>query len=49
MNREEKIEYIKSDWWLNEMWNSDEIERVGELTDEELNEIIKEIKEYYEE
>tara|TARA_R110000744_G_scaffold133606_1_gene242072 strand:- start:1682 stop:1828 length:147 start_codon:yes stop_codon:yes gene_type:complete len=47
MSREEKIEYIKKDVYLNEMWNADEIENVGELTDDELNEIIEEIKEYY--
>ena len=47
MNREEKIEYIKNTDLIKTMWNKDEIENIPNLTEEELTEIITEIKEYY--
>lgn len=47
--RDKNIEYLINDFGLNELWNEDEFKNIPNLTDQELQELVNERKDFYNE
>ena len=45
--RKENIDYLQNDYGLKELWNENEYDNIPNLTNEQLNELVEERKDFY--